>query len=191
MVLRPPILVADATPCDPGGRGVAGFARSSVLFDPLAKRFVARSRRDSVGGAAHQEMGVERDFLAFAALGLHRLVCGYLGLRIGALVARPAAAARRTAPVGFALRCRQTAALDSHQPVLAHWSVDSTRGLEELMNDSHTSEAAHCAVCGAWAEVRSGALQGYKLRDAQLCKVPPIEDCPNMLAAINRAKPKR
>ncbi len=58
------------------------------------------------------------------------------------------------------------------------------------MKDSRTSEVAHCMLCGAWAEVRSGTLQGYNLRDTELCKVPPIEDCPNMLAAVNKAKLK-
>lgn len=60
----------------------------------------------------------------------------------------------------------------------------------DLMSNNHTSEVVHCTVCGAWAEVSSGTLRGYDLRHAELCKVPPIEDCPNLRAAVNRAKPK-
>lgn len=58
------------------------------------------------------------------------------------------------------------------------------------MNDIRASEVAHCSVCGARAEVRFGSPQAYDFHDAELCQVRPIEDCPNMLAAINRARPK-
>lgn len=48
---------------------------------------------------------------------------------------------------------------------------------------------ACCAKCGALADVETDIV-GFNQRDVELCKHPPIEKCPDMIAAIKEAKPK-
>ena len=56
------------------------------------------------------------------------------------------------------------------------------------MTDKRAFRFACCTECGALADVEPD-LVGFNQRDVELCKHPPIEQCPDMKVAINDAKP--
>ena len=57
------------------------------------------------------------------------------------------------------------------------------------MIDKRAFKFACCTKCGALADVETDIV-GFNQRDVELCKHPPIENCPDMKTAIREAKPK-
>jgi hypothetical protein len=55
------------------------------------------------------------------------------------------------------------------------------------MAEDSRQEAARCPICGAFGDLN---LKGWNLRDVKLCKSPPIDKCPNIIAAVKAATSK-
>jgi hypothetical protein len=55
------------------------------------------------------------------------------------------------------------------------------------MSDKGTFKFACCPRCGALADVEATII-GLNERDVERCKNPPIQNCPDMKAAIKDAE---